>query len=191
MSNGGKFGARWMSSGSRPFSASMSAPAQNARPEPVSTMTRTFLSAAAASMASRTSRSMIGVHAFMRSGQRDGRDPFADVVENMLIGHERSPCACFSSASLLADTITSADLERRSRLLFRGFQHHRQRRSSQPAIEKSLQPGTLGHVVDGAIGEVVMAGGRAPQPQSVLAPHWATLPTRPGPPRTKTANYTI
>ena len=69
MSNGGRLGARLMSSGSSPFSASMSAPAQNARPAPVSTMTRTSSSAAAASMAWRTSRSMIGVHAFMRSGR--------------------------------------------------------------------------------------------------------------------------
>ena len=47
----------------------MSAPAQNARPAPVKTMTRTLSSAAAASMAWRTSRSMICVHAFMRSGR--------------------------------------------------------------------------------------------------------------------------
>ena len=69
MSNGGRLAARLMSSGSSPFSASMSAPAQNARPAPVSTMTRTSSSAAAVSMAWRTSRSMIGVHAFMRSGR--------------------------------------------------------------------------------------------------------------------------
>jgi hypothetical protein len=60
---------RLISSGSIPFSTSMSAPAQKPRPAPVSTMTRTPLSAAAACMASRTSRSMVGVHAFMRSGR--------------------------------------------------------------------------------------------------------------------------
>ncbi len=69
MSNGGTFSARLTSLGSSPFSASMSAPAQKARPEPVSTMTRTLSSAAAVSMAWRTSRSMIGVQAFMRSGR--------------------------------------------------------------------------------------------------------------------------
>src|SRR5258708_32607557 len=85
----------------------------------------------------------------------------------MLIGHKRSPRACFLSASLLADTITFADLERRSRpSLFRGLQHRRELRSSQPAIEKSLQPRTLGHVIDGAVGEVVMAGGRRPPPEA-------------------------
>ena len=69
MSNGGMLSPRLMSLGSMPFSASISAPAQNARPAPVSTMTRTSSSAAAASIAWRTSRSMIGVHAFMRSGR--------------------------------------------------------------------------------------------------------------------------
>jgi hypothetical protein len=61
--------ARFISEGSSPFSASMSAPAQNARPAPVSTMTRTLSSPAAASIALRTSCSMIGVHAFIRSGR--------------------------------------------------------------------------------------------------------------------------
>jgi hypothetical protein len=69
MSKGGMVSARRMSLGSSPFSASMSAPAQKARPAPVSTITRTLSSAAAVSIAWRTSRSMIGVHAFMRSGR--------------------------------------------------------------------------------------------------------------------------
>jgi hypothetical protein len=69
MSNGGMFSARLTSEGSSPFSASMSAPAQNARPAPVSTMTRTSPSEAACIMASRTSRSITAVHAFMRSGR--------------------------------------------------------------------------------------------------------------------------
>src|SRR5258708_39325737 len=90
----------------------------------------------------------------------------------MLIGHKRSPRACFLSASLLADTITFADLERRSRpSLFRGLQHRRELRSSQPAIEKSLQPRTLGHVIDGAVGEVVMAGARARRLEAIMAAH--------------------
>jgi hypothetical protein len=69
MSKAGTSGARLTSLGSSLFSASMSAPAQNARPAPVSTITRALSSAAAASMAWRTSRSMTGVHAFMRSGR--------------------------------------------------------------------------------------------------------------------------
>lgn len=68
MSNG-MFSPRLTSLGSIPFSASMSAPAQKPRPAPVSTMTRTLSSLAAASIAWRTSRSMIAVHAFMRSGR--------------------------------------------------------------------------------------------------------------------------
>lgn len=69
MSKGGRFDARLTSLGSSPFSASMSAPAQKARPAPVSTMTRTLSSALDASIAWRTSRSMTGVQAFMRSGR--------------------------------------------------------------------------------------------------------------------------
>ena len=93
MSNAGTFAARLMSSGSSPFSASMSAPAQNARPAPVSTMTRTSSSAAAASMAWRTSRSITGVHAFIRSGRFKVMVAIfsLDVIENMLIGHGDLP----------------------------------------------------------------------------------------------------
>jgi hypothetical protein len=69
MSKGGMFSARRIASGSMLLSASISAPAQNARPAPVSTMTRTSSSRLAAVIASRTSCSMIAVHAFMRSGR--------------------------------------------------------------------------------------------------------------------------
>ena len=41
--------------------------------------------------------------------------------------------------------------------LFRGFRHYRQRHARQPAVDKMLEPGTLGHVMHGAIGEVMMA----------------------------------
>ena len=59
---------------SRPCSATelksdMSAPAQNPRPAPVSTITRTPSSRSASSMASRTSRSIVAVHAFSLSGR--------------------------------------------------------------------------------------------------------------------------
>ena len=69
MSNDGVFSPRLISLGSMACNASISAPAQKARPAPVSTMTRTLSSPAAASIAWRTSRSMVAVHAFMRSGR--------------------------------------------------------------------------------------------------------------------------
>jgi hypothetical protein len=47
----------------------MSAPAQNPRPAPVSTITRTASSSAAAFIASRTSRSISARQAFSRSGR--------------------------------------------------------------------------------------------------------------------------
>jgi hypothetical protein len=69
MSKAGVFSPRLISLGSMACNASISAPAQNARPAPVSTMTRTLSSSAAAAIAWRTSRSMVAVHAFMRSGR--------------------------------------------------------------------------------------------------------------------------
>src|SRR6267378_2770743 len=65
-------------------------------------------------------------------------------------------------------------------LLFRGFRHHRQRRSCKPAVEKCLQPGTLGHVMDRAIGEVVMALPRARQFEPCMAPRGPAMHHRVG-----------
>src|ERR1700730_16138647 len=47
--------------------------------------------------------------------------------------------------------------------LFRGCRDDRQRHASQPAVEKLLQPGAFGRVMDCAIGEVVVARPRARQ----------------------------
>ena len=47
--------------------------------------------------------------------------------------------------------------------LLRGFRHHRRRHKGQPAIEETLQPGALGHVIQCAIGEVLMPRASARQ----------------------------
>src|SRR3979411_1544569 len=61
------------------------------------------------------------------------------------------------------------DLERCSgTALFRGFRHGL-RHARQPAVEKCLQPGALGHVMDRAIGEVMMARAGARQSETLMA----------------------
>src|ERR1700738_1574942 len=50
----------------------------------------------------------------------------------------------------------SCNRRRSSRALFRGFRHDRQRHARQPVIEKMLQPGALGGVMERATFEVMM-----------------------------------
>src|SRR6266851_3776403 len=76
-------------------------------------------------------------------------------------GHVASPC--LAGASLWDRHYHICKTEKAFRIavalpyaLFRGFRHGG-RHARQPAIEKCLQPGPLGHVMDRAIGEVVMA----------------------------------
>src|SRR3984893_4802380 len=85
----------------------------------------------------------------------------------------RLPLACWKPQAW-ADPVTTANLKRFSECgdggaLFRGFRHHRQRHAGEPAIEKCLEPGALGHIMDRAIGEMVMARPGARQIEALAA----------------------
>src|SRR3954447_5060580 len=88
MSNGGTLSARLISLGSSPFSASISALAQKARPAPVSTITRTpFVRSCLhgltdVALHDRRPR----IHA-VGAVERDGRDLLIHVIEDVLIAH--------------------------------------------------------------------------------------------------------